>query len=216
MTSTREAVGSGLSTRTPRRVAVMPAYNEEATIVAVLERLEPLADQLIVVDDGSTDRTRELVLAWAEERQNVRLICFNQNRGMSAAYYRAFEEVARYQSTGALSSDDVVLTVDADGQHDPAEVDELVGHLARQNLDAVIARRDFALYTRYKRLGNFFMSLWASFWAGKRMYDVESGYREFRVGAVAGKFQICLRKRHARRRLLSAAPRMECAISART
>ncbi len=143
-----------------------------------------MADQLVVVDDGSTDRTRELVVAWAEGRPHVRLICFNQNRGMSAAYYRAFEEVARYQSTGALSSDDVVLTIDADGQHDPEEVDELVDHLTSNKLDAVIARRDFSLYTRYKRVGNFVMSLWASLWAGKRLYDVESGYRAFRVGAL--------------------------------
>jgi glycosyltransferase involved in cell wall biosynthesis len=184
MTTTTEAAASGASTRTPRRVAVMPAYNEEATIISVLERLEPLADQLVVVDDGSTDRTRELVVAWAEGRPHVRLICFNQNRGMSAAYYRAFEEVARYQSTGALGSDDVVLTIDADGQHDPEEVDQLVDHLTSNRLDAVIARRDFTLYTRYKRVGNFLMSLWASLWAGKRLYDVESGYRAFRVGAL--------------------------------
>ncbi|HEX5370113.1 MAG TPA: glycosyltransferase [Dehalococcoidia bacterium] len=184
MTTTSEAIEAGVSARAPRRVAVMPAYNEEATIISVLERLEPLADQLVVVDDGSTDRTRELVIAWADGRPHVRLICFNQNRGMSAAYYRAFEEVARNQSTGALSSDDVVLTIDADGQHDPEEVDELVEHLKRNRLDAVIARRDFGLYTRYKRAGNFIMSLWASLWAGKRLYDVESGYRAFRVGAL--------------------------------
>ncbi len=49
----------------PRRVAVMPAYNEEATIVAVLERLAPLADELIVVDDGSVDHTRDLLVAWS-------------------------------------------------------------------------------------------------------------------------------------------------------
>jgi glycosyltransferase involved in cell wall biosynthesis len=170
--------------RTPRRIAVMPAYNEEKTIVGVLERLLPLADYIIVVDDGSRDRTRELVLDWAAGRSNVRVICFHQNRGMSAAYYRAFEEVARRVVGGAISSDDVILTVDADGQHEPEDVDGLVGYLVENRLDAVIARRDLARYTLYKRAGNFVMSLWASLWAGRRLYDVESGYRVFRVGAL--------------------------------
>ena len=184
MTTTVPEVARARPITTPRRVAVMPAYNEEATIVSVLERLEPLADLLIVVDDGSTDRTRSLVMDWAQNRPNIKLICFPQNRGMSAAYYRAFQEVARYQSAGLLAEDDVILTIDADGQHDPADVDRLIDYMARNRLDAVIARRDFSLYTAYKRAGNFLMSLWASLWAGKRLYDVESGYRAFRMGAL--------------------------------
>jgi glycosyltransferase involved in cell wall biosynthesis len=170
--------------RRPRRVAVMPAFNEEKTVVGVLERLLPLADDIIVVDDGSRDRTRELVLNWAADRPNVRLICFQQNRGMSAAYYRAFEEVARRVAAGQLGPDDVVLTVDADGQHEPEEVDDLVAYLVENRLDGVIARRDLSRYTLYKKAGNFLMSLWASLWAGQRLYDVESGYRVFRVGAL--------------------------------
>jgi glycosyltransferase involved in cell wall biosynthesis len=170
--------------RRPRRVAVVPAFNEERTVVGVLERLLPLADDIIVVDDGSRDRTRELVLAWAADRPNVRLIYFQQNRGMSAAYYRAFEEVAKRVAAGQLGPDDVVLTVDADGQHEPEEVDDLVAYLVENRLDGVIARRDLSRYTLYKKAGNFLMSLWASLWAGKRLYDVESGYRVFRVGAL--------------------------------
>src|SRR6266536_2376034 len=79
--------------RAVRRVAVTPAFNEERTVVAVLARLEPLADDLIVVDDGSTDRTRVLVQEWAADRPNVHVLWFEKNRGMSAAYYRAFEEI---------------------------------------------------------------------------------------------------------------------------
>lgn len=168
----------------PRRIAVMPAYNEEATVAGVLERVEPLVDELIVVDDGSTDRTREVVFAWAGSRPNVRLLCFNRNRGMSAAYYAAFQEIGRRVALGELSPDDIILTVDADGQHDPADVDALVDQLVEDGYDAVIARRDLSTYTRYKRLGNWLMSLWASLWAGCRLYDVESGFRAFRVGAL--------------------------------
>ncbi len=174
----------GLAPRRPRRVAVMPAYNEEATIVGVLERLAPLADDLIIVDDGSTDRTREVTLDWAAGRPNVKVICFNENLGMSAAYYRAFQELRRRAGADLLTADDLILTVDADGQHDPNEVDELVDHFVANRLDALIARRDLSSYTLYKQTGNFLMSLWASLWAGQRLYDVESGYRIFRLGPL--------------------------------
>ena len=149
----RERTGS------PHRIAVMPAYNEQATVVAVLERLEPLVDEIIVVDDGSTDCTRAVIFAWAESRPNVHLIFFNRNRGVSAAYYAAFQHVRRRLALGDLSPDDIVLTVDADGQHEPAEIEALVGRLMEGGSDAVITRRDLSIHTRYKRFGNWLLSL---------------------------------------------------------
>jgi glycosyltransferase involved in cell wall biosynthesis len=171
-------------TRPWRLIAVMPAYNEEATITSVLERLEPLVDEIVVVDDGSTDCTREVIFTWSRSRPNVHTIFLKRNRGMSAAYYIAFESLRKRVESGDLSPDDIILTIDADGQHEPAEVEALVARLREGELDAVIARRDLSTYTLYKRLGNWLMSLWASLWAGRRLYDVESGFRVFRLGAL--------------------------------
>jgi glycosyltransferase involved in cell wall biosynthesis len=167
----------------PRRIAVVPAYNEEATVVAVLEQLEPLVDELVIVDDGSTDRTRALVEAWLPGHDTVKLLSFDQNQGMSAAYYRAFTELRRQLGEGELDNDDLVFTVDADGQHELAVFEELE-HLTA-DLDALLVRRDLSTYPAYKRLGNWLLSTWATLWAGSKLHDVESGYRVFRLGALA-------------------------------
>jgi glycosyltransferase involved in cell wall biosynthesis len=171
-----------------RLIAVMPAYNEESTIVAVLEHLYPLVDRLLIVDDGSVDNTREAAFEWLADKPHAQLISFNKNRGMSAAYYEAFLHLGRMAAAGKISHDDVVLTVDADGQHDPASMDLLLRPIA-EGADAVIARRDFRLYPLYKRMGNWIMSAWASIWGGRRFQDVESGYRAFRVGALLDALQ---------------------------
>jgi glycosyltransferase involved in cell wall biosynthesis len=168
-----------------RTIAVVPAYNEEATVAAVLERLYSLVDELVVVDDGSTDGTGAAIQGWLPGHDRARLLTFDHNRGMSAAYTAALADVRRRFEAGALDADDLVLTVDADGQHDLSALGELCRRTVDEGLDALLARRDLSDYPAYKRLGNGVVSAWASLWAGRRLYDVESGYRVFRVAAIA-------------------------------
>ena len=169
----------------PRRIAVVPAYNEEPTVKDVLERLYPMVDNLVVVDDGSTDNTREVVEKWLPEHDDARMLSFEENRGMSAAYYLAFSDVRQALTNGDIGSDDLVFTVDADGQHDLSALDELCDITVDERLDALIVQRDLSTYPPYKRIGNWVLSAWASLWSGRRLKDVESGYRIFRAGALA-------------------------------
>jgi glycosyltransferase involved in cell wall biosynthesis len=169
----------------PKRIAVVPAYNEEPTVKEVLERLYPLVDELVVVDDGSTDNTREVVEKWLPEQDNAWMLSFDDNQGMSAAYYLAFTDLRQRLATGEIGEDDLIYTVDADGQHELSVLDELRDIAVAEGLDALIVQRDLSTYPIYKRIGNWVMSSWASLWAGHRLKDVESGYRIFRAAALA-------------------------------
>jgi len=169
-----------------RRIAVVPAYNEEPTVAAVLDELYPLVDQLVIVDDGSTDATRAVVERWMPADGHARLLTFDRNRGMSAAYYLAFTDLRRRMHDGELHPDDLVFTVDADGQHELEAFEKLQRQTLDERLDALLVQRDLSTYPRYKQLGNELMSWWARRWSkGVELRDVESGYRVFRLGALA-------------------------------
>ncbi len=174
----------GPSTVERRLIAVVPAYNEAPTVEGVLTRLYPMVDGLIIVDDGSRDETRAIVTRWIADKPHASLIAFDANRGLSAGYGAAFRFVRREVAAGRLDASDLILTVDADGQHDPDDVNALVAALEQGGLDGLMARRDFSLYPGYKKVGNWLMSAWATLWSGQRFYDVESGYRVFRAGPL--------------------------------
>jgi peptidoglycan/xylan/chitin deacetylase (PgdA/CDA1 family) len=155
-------------------------------VATVLEELYPLVDELVVVDDGSTDNTRAEIETWmARGRPRCRLLVHEVNRGMSEAYLTALTELRDRLARSELHADDLVFTVDADGQHDLEVLGELVEMTQSEQLDANIARRDLSYHGPFKRTGNWVLSKWASGWAGAPLHDVESGYRIFRLGALA-------------------------------
>jgi glycosyltransferase involved in cell wall biosynthesis len=170
----------------PRRVAVVPAYNEEPTVRDVLGKLYGYVDELVVVDDGSTDGTRAEIEKFLPGRPGARLLRHEVNQGMSEAYYLAFGDLRRRLQDGELSPDDLVYTVDADGQHELAVLEDLHRQMLEEGLDALLVQRDLSTYPPYKQLGNWVMSTWATLWSGGvALKDVESGYRIFRLGALA-------------------------------
>ena len=155
---------------------IVPAYNEAATILEVLERLEALAldKQIIVVDDGSTDGTADLVERWAEGRDDVVLLR-KQNGGKGSAIRAAVSAV----------DGEIVVIQDADMEYDPADVPALIEPIERGVADVVYGSRlsggrPQRAYLFWHLVGNRFLSLVANVLYNTTLSDIETGYKAFR------------------------------------
>jgi glycosyltransferase involved in cell wall biosynthesis len=169
-----------------KKIALIPVYNEEGTLLGVLDSLVPLVDQIILVDDGSSDNSPALAVTWARNHAGAEVLKLEENSGMSAALREGFLYLASKLKKQELDPDDLLLTLDADGQHDAGEISALCEYVDRNNLDVALTFRDFSLYPYYKRLGNGLMTLWGSLWSGFRYSDVESGFRVMRMKVLPG------------------------------
>lgn len=158
-------------------VVQIPALNEEQSIEAVLASIPRQMDSideivLLVVDDGSRDRTAELARA-----KGAIVVSHPQNRGVGAAFRTG---IAKSTELGA----DIVVTIDADGQFNPADIPRVIAPIIGGTADFVSASRfmDPALIPEMpatKRWGNHFIARWVSSMVGQRFYDVSCGFRAY-------------------------------------
>lgn len=154
-------------------VIQVPALNEEAALpaaLAALPRVVPGFRQvgILVVDDGSTDRTHEIALAGAD-----RIVRFPVRRGLAAAFSAGLEEAL---AMGA----DVIVNFDADMQYDPADIPALVAPILAGRADLVVGDRrpgDLAHFSRGKRLLQRFGSWVVRQVSGLEVHDATSGFR---------------------------------------
>ena len=155
-------------------IAIIPAFNEETTIAEVLKRTRPFVDEIIVVNDGSKDRTREISLEYG-----VLVASHVINRGLGAAIGTGFEAAKKQ---GA----DLVITLDADGQHDPAEI-PLFEKAVKEGAEAVIGSRmktGFKGMPWYRRIAQMIGNIVTFVLFGIWVTDSQSGYLAFTRDAL--------------------------------
>lgn len=158
---------------------LIPAYNEAATLDELLERVHGLDidKQVIVVDDGSTDATPQLLLAW--ERQRGVVVHRQANRGKGAAIRAAIPFV----------DGDIAVVQDADLEYDPADVPALIEPIERGLADVVFGSRlsggrPQRAYLFSHLVGNRFLSLLTNVLFNTTLTDMETGYKAFRADVL--------------------------------
>lgn len=153
---------------------VIPAFNEQDTIgktigdtILTMDSLK-LPYEIIVVDDGSTDKTRRIA---SEYKATV--LSNGENRGKGYALRKGFQH----------ARGDIVVTIDADGAHEPKEIADLIQPLFN-GVDVVSGSRYLGgrmnTTTRLHRLGNVMFNLAIMSLTGKRITDSQSGFRAFK------------------------------------
>jgi polyprenyl-phospho-N-acetylgalactosaminyl synthase len=105
---------------------IIPAYNEGARIGQVVQEVKPWADEVLVIDDGSRDNTGDVA------RQHGARVIRQENSGYIESIKQGFRE-----ASGAI-----VVTLDADGEHDPADIPRLIQPILEARADVVLGKRD--------------------------------------------------------------------------
>src|SRR6186997_968185 len=148
----------------PRIVALIPGYQEGPRIAAVVAGAR-LFLPVVVVDDGSTDDT-----AAQAEATGATVLVQRPNAGKGAALRAGFRHALANNATA-------VVTLDADGQHDPAEIPTFLAAFESGKPELIIGRRDFGSMPFVRRLSNTLGGWIFSAAVGRRVADNQSGYR---------------------------------------
>ena len=164
---------------------VIPVYNEEKYISTTIQRvldvkLEEVSIEIVVVDDGSKDRTVEILHDLAAEHPEIKVFQQPVNMGKGATLRRGFQE----------ASGDIILIQDADLEYDPGDYPTLLKPILDDKADVVFGSRFLGgphrvLYF-WHFAGNQFLTLLSNITTNLNLSDMETGYKVFRAEVIKG------------------------------
>ncbi|MBI1929772.1 glycosyltransferase family 2 protein [Candidatus Poribacteria bacterium] len=146
---------------------LLPAYNESRTIERVVKEASLFVGHIVVIDDGSSDKTTEIAQA-----NGAVILRHTQNRGKGMALRTGFDYALR-------NGYELIFTMDSDGQHNPADVPRFLEHFRRTQPDILIGGRleGRSAMPLHRRLNNWLVSTVGTTLCGQRVPDFQSGYR---------------------------------------
>ncbi len=160
---------------------IIPVYNEEATLMEIINRLDAVgvADEILIVDDGSTDGTRAL-LKELEAREKVRVFYHERNQGKGAAVVTGIRK----------ARGEAMLVQDADLEYDPRDIPSLLKPLEEGIADVVYGSRFLGAPRRstmfWHMVANKLLTLMTNVLYNAILSDMETGYKLFRREIVEG------------------------------
>ena len=153
-----------------KTLAAIPCFNEELAIGSAVLKTRKHVDEVLVVDDGSTDATAEVARA-----AGATIVSHQVNKGKGTAIKSAFD----YAATQGF---DILVLLDGDGQHDPNQIPLLIKPIQEDNADVVIGFRGLRQMPFYRRVGRVVLDITTA--AGSLSRDSQSGFRALNRKAV--------------------------------
>lgn len=149
----------------------LPAYNEEKNIATIISNLQKKSYEIIVCDDGSTDNT-----AYISEKMGAIVIKHERNKGYGSAIRSLFEKARD-------SGFDILVTFDADGQHQVEEIEKVIKPITNYESDIVIGSRfldgNSSQVPKYRKVGIKMITNLVNSETGKKISDSQSGFRAY-------------------------------------
>jgi len=155
-------------------IAAMPAFNEESYIGTVVLKTRQYVNEVVVVDDGSTDRTADVA-----ELAGATVVRHEHNKGYGASIQTILAEAKK-------RNPDILVLLDADSQHNPNEIPDIIKPIALDGFDLVIGSRKShkGNVPAYRRIGQGVLSYLSYILSEKKLTDSECGFRAFSRKAV--------------------------------
>jgi UDP-N-acetylglucosamine---dolichyl-phosphate N-acetylglucosaminyltransferase len=155
-------------------VVIIPAYNEEKNIGQVIQGVKKYTSNIIVIDDGSKDQTFQIA-----SQNGARVLHHLINRGLGGALSTGIKAALSERA-------DIIITLDADGQHDPEEIPNLIKPIIEGQADVVIGSRFIKNQSMplFRKAGNYFFNLITFFLFGIWSTDSQAGMRAFNKKAA--------------------------------
>jgi len=158
----------------PRTLAVIPVYNHAETLSGVVRRTLAVHDEVLVVDDGSTDGLEEALTGL-----KVDLVRHGKNLGKGAAIMTGAREALKRGMSH-------IIVLDADNQHDPDDITKFLPLIEANPLAIIIGKRDFdnSAAPKMSRFGCSFSNFWVRIETGKGLKDTQSGFRAYPLAVL--------------------------------
>jgi glycosyltransferase involved in cell wall biosynthesis len=156
-------------------LAAIPAYNEEIAIGSVVLRAKKHVDAVLVIDDGSSDATADVAAS-----AGATVLRHGKNQGKGIAIRDAFLKARELEA-------DILVCLDADGQHNPDEIPRLLDPIRKGEADMVIGSRFLTIRSRipaYRRAGQEFLNFLTNRVSHSDVTDSQSGFRAFSRTAI--------------------------------